>query len=644
MPVRIAVFPEGGTLVEGVANVVYVLVTRADGSPVKANLRVTGIREDLKTDDRGAASFSITPKTRENRFTIRLVDEMGGPLAEQRQLLYCGDITNDFLVRTDKAVYRGGESMKLTALGAGSEPVFIDFIQNGKDGNDRVTLLSATIDVRNGQGDFTLDLPPELSGTLELCAYRLNDVGLAVRKSRVVYVHPAGDLHIKATLDRADYRPGDKARLNFLLTDSQGKPTAGAISLAGVDKAVFALLPQAPGMERSFFTLEQELLKPVFSLYPWTPMPAREGEAPAEPRRNFEQALFASTAANVAVPHGGPKIKEARLAPPASYPTTSHSLVVASYGKKIQETAELRMGRMEWVIGGWLGVLGFVLLTGYVSIWYCCSRSTVGKIHLISLVVLVPLGVFGLILSRVGYGDIAKSAAPGSSSPTLIFDQSESMPVGGGVGPLANGRFGFADGSVRTDVDREAAGLQAPGGAGEAGPAAEPAPRVRERFPETMLWEPILIADDNGRVKPLDFTLADSITEWRLTASAVSDEGKLGAVQLPLKVFQPFFVELNLPVALTRGDEVGIPVVVYNYLDKPQTVTLNLDDAGWFEHQGDAKLTLDLKPGEVRMTSYRIKVLRVGTQELLVKALGQGVGDALKRKIDVLPDGRRRSS
>ena len=78
MPVRIAVFPEGGTLVEGVANVVYVLVTRADGSPVKANLRVTGIREDLKTDDRGAASFSITPKTRENRFTIRAVDEMGG--------------------------------------------------------------------------------------------------------------------------------------------------------------------------------------------------------------------------------------------------------------------------------------------------------------------------------------------------------------------------------------------------------------------------------------------------------------------------------------------------------------------------------------------------------------------------------------
>ena len=71
---------------------------------------------------------------------------------------------------------------------------------------------------------------------------------------------------------------------------------------------------------------------------------------------------------------------------------------------------------------------------------------------------------------------------------------------------------------------------------------------------------------------PLDIDLADSITTWRLTASAVTADGRLGATECRLKVFQPFFVDLNLPVALTRGDEVAVPVVVYNYLDKPQTV------------------------------------------------------------------------
>ena len=91
---------------------------------------------------------------------------------------------------------------------------------------------------------------------------------------------------------------------------------------------------------------------------------------------------------------------------------------------------------------------------------------------------------------------------------------------------------------------------------------AEPV-RVREWFPETLLWRPELITDDQGQAT-LDLDLADSITTWRLSASAVTADGQLDAGQTSLRVFQPFFVELNLPVALTRGDEVTVPVVVYN--------------------------------------------------------------------------------
>src|SRR5262249_12082566 len=90
-------------------------------------------------------------------------------------------------------------------------------------------------------------------------------------------------------------------------------------------------------------------------------------------------------------------------------------------------------------------------------------------------------------------------------------------------------------------------------------------PRVREWFPETLLWQPELGTDDAGRAS-LDVDLADAITTWRLTAGAVTADGRLGAAQLGVRVFQPFFVDVNLPVALTRGDEVSVPVVVSNYL------------------------------------------------------------------------------
>src|SRR5262249_13569134 len=61
-----------------------------------------------------------------------------------------------------------------------------------------------------------------------------------------------------------------------------------------------------------------------------------------------------------------------------------------------------------------------------------------------------------------------------------------------------------------------------------AGTGGSPAPaRVREYFPETMLWQPNLITDENG-IADLAVNFADSITTWRLSASANSRTGALG--------------------------------------------------------------------------------------------------------------------
>ncbi len=103
------------------------------------------------------------------------------------------------------------------------------------------------------------------------------------------------------------------------------------------------------------------------------------------------------------------------------------------------------------------------------------------------------------------------------------------------------------------------------------------------------------MTDDNGRAT-VDIDLADSITDWRLSASAVSAEGKLGGAQSSIRVFQPFFVDVNLPVALVRGDEVAMPVVVYNYLDKPQSVELQLADAPWFERLRRSRSEIGARP------------------------------------------------
>jgi uncharacterized protein YfaS (alpha-2-macroglobulin family) len=175
---------------------------------------------------------------------------------------------------------------------------------------------------------------------------------------------------------------------------------------------------------------------------------------------------------------------------------------------------------------------------------------------------------------------------------------------------------------------------------GAPGPAARSI--CMRSMPLAPSWQPALITDDRG-VADLAISFADSITTWRLSASASSRSGALGGVTVPLKVFQDFFVDIDLPVALTQHDEVAFPVPVYNYLKTPQTVTLELQAEPWFTllDQGGLTRTLDLQPGQVTSVKFRIKADRIGHQPLTIKARGSKQSDAVKRVVEVVPDGRK---
>ena len=94
--------------------------------------------------------------------------------------------------------------------------------------------------------------------------------------------------------------------------------------------------------------------------------------------------------------------------------------------------------------------------------------------------------------------------------------------------------------------------------------------------------------------------MADSITEWRVSTLANSSDGKLGGGIGGVTVFQDFFVDINFPAELTRGDEVSFPIAVYNYLTEPQTVQVELEAGDWYTPLGSTTLSVDLAAGEVR--------------------------------------------
>jgi len=172
----------------------------------------------------------------------------------------------------------------------------------------------------------------------------------------------------------------------------------------------------------------------------------------------------------------------------------------------------------------------------------------------------------------------------------------------------------------------------------ESGGSAPVAPRVRHDFPETLLWRPELITDDQGKAT-LEIPLADSITTWRASVDAVNSSGKMGSTELPITVFQDFFVDLDLPVSMSLDDEVSVQVTCYNYLETPQDVHLRLAQASWFDCS-ESNLTVSLAANEVKSVSFPIKVRRVGSHVLRVNANGPKTSDAIEREILVVPTGQ----
>nr|NIO72068.1 hypothetical protein [Anaerolineae bacterium] len=176
----------------------------------------------------------------------------------------------------------------------------------------------------------------------------------------------------------------------------------------------------------------------------------------------------------------------------------------------------------------------------------------------------------------------------------------------------------------------------------EAGVGAEQKemPRLRQYFPEALYWNPEAVTDENGHLT-LEIPMADSITTWRLTALASAQEGQLGSATAGIRVFQDFFVDIDLPVYFTQGDEVSVPIAVYNYLPQAQTVQLTLTQEDWFELLDEAEKELFIESDDVEVVYFRIRVVQFGTHSLTMTALGEHMSDAIRRSITVYPDGKQ---
>jgi uncharacterized protein YfaS (alpha-2-macroglobulin family) len=180
------------------------------------------------------------------------------------------------------------------------------------------------------------------------------------------------------------------------------------------------------------------------------------------------------------------------------------------------------------------------------------------------------------------------------------------------------------------------------------GPSAA---HVRSYFPEALYINPEIITDKDGRAS-IVIPMADSITTWRMAMIASTQQGALGTSTSSLKVFQDFFVDLDLPVTLTQGDRVSIPVAIYNYSDSRGDVNLKLQSDDWFSLVDDSgEKSVGVDSARVGSSQFTLEARRIGKFKLTLAARMQGGSnradngraDIVVREIEVIPNGREQS-
>ncbi|HLJ29415.1 MAG TPA: alpha-2-macroglobulin family protein [Candidatus Angelobacter sp.] len=164
-------------------------------------------------------------------------------------------------------------------------------------------------------------------------------------------------------------------------------------------------------------------------------------------------------------------------------------------------------------------------------------------------------------------------------------------------------------------------------------------PRLRKYFPETLVWRPELVTDSSGKAE-LRFVMADNITSWKMSVIASTTDGQLGIAEKELRTFQPFFVDHEPPKILTQGDQIELPVLLRNYMNKPQQVEVKLEHASWFSILSASQQSVSVPRGEDTAAHFLISAdhsVREGKDR--VTAANRDTGDAVEHTVNVHPDG-----
>ena len=214
---------------------------------------------------------------------------------------------------------------------------------------------------------------------------------------------------------------------------------------------------------------------------------------------------------------------------------------------------------------------------------------------------------------------MADAAVAQAGAPAMAFAREEQKPS-----PPATAA------AAKASVDEEPRTFAAPL------PSAVPTP-ARSDFRDTVLWKPAVLTGSDGRAT-VRFRLTDAVTSFRATAEGLG-AARVGGGDALIVSQLPFHVEARLPVALSTGDHLDVPITLENTGASSLPVALR-GSAGPLVQLGAMPSDLSLAAGERRSVWLGLDVRPgSGVTELRLDATAGALRDGLVRRLPIEPAG-----
>jgi hypothetical protein len=164
-------------------------------------------------------------------------------------------------------------------------------------------------------------------------------------------------------------------------------------------------------------------------------------------------------------------------------------------------------------------------------------------------------------------------------------------------------------------------------------------PGAREDFSETLYWNAGVKTNERGEAK-VSFYLSDSVTSFRVMADGFTDKGALGQADAMITSRQPFYLEPKLPLEVTAGDTVMLPVSLVNSTAGNLKVVLKAEAGEGISLPADFAGKLELKSDGRGRLLLPVQVGRAnGKVTLSLDGQAGAFGDRVTREIAVRPTG-----